>query len=112
MWNTLERASKLSHAVSLIPWDESFSKVLLDSHTGVSHIHGAVIGPIPDPRVPRNAPLARAQGATRSWWLDPPGVGTMTQTAKTRDVYVREYVRIRFGREETVRQHWRSWPRQ
>jgi hypothetical protein len=88
-----------------------YSKMLLESNTYMSRVRGAVIGPIPDPESPQ---CAIGTGA----WGDPElvarstGVGTMTQTAKTRDVYAREYVRIRFGREETVREHWRSWPRQ
>lgn len=32
--------------------------------------------------------------------------------AKIRDVYVRRYSRVRFGRLETVRQHFRSHPGQ
>lgn len=31
---------------------------------------------------------------------------------KGKDVYVREYSRIRFGREENVCDHWRSRPYQ
>ena len=29
-----------------------------------------------------------------------------------KQVYVHAYTRLRFGRLESVRQHWRSWPRQ
>lgn len=29
-----------------------------------------------------------------------------------RTVFVRHYVRLRFGRQEDVRQHWRSLPHQ
>lgn len=31
---------------------------------------------------------------------------------KPKTVYVRAYSRFRFGRNENVRQHWRSWPDQ
>lgn len=30
---------------------------------------------------------------------------------KPKDVHVREYSRVRFGKEESVREHWRSSPR-
>lgn len=29
-----------------------------------------------------------------------------------RAVFVREYDRVRYGRQERVRAHWRSWPMQ
>jgi len=29
---------------------------------------------------------------------------------KPKTVHVRTYTRRRFGRDETVRHHWRSWP--
>ena len=31
---------------------------------------------------------------------------------RTKVVHVRDYVRVRFGRQEHVREHWRRLPRQ
>lgn len=31
---------------------------------------------------------------------------------KLKSVFVRPYIRFRFGRLENVCQHWRSWPHQ
>lgn len=36
----------------------------------------------------------------------------MHRIYRAKEVYVRAYTRLRFGRCERVRAHWRSWPRQ
>lgn len=36
----------------------------------------------------------------------------MRKHTKLKDVFVRNYTRTRFGKEENVRQHWRSHPHQ
>jgi hypothetical protein len=36
----------------------------------------------------------------------------MPEGTQVKSVFVRAYRRHRFGREEHVRQHWRSWPHQ
>lgn len=36
----------------------------------------------------------------------------MRNFSKVKDVFVRQYTRHRFGRDENVRQHWRSHPHQ
>ena len=34
------------------------------------------------------------------------------RSRKEKSVYVRAYTRFRFGKHESVCQHWRSWPQQ
>lgn len=36
----------------------------------------------------------------------------MPRHIKPKDVFVRNYTRHRFGKDENVRQHWRSRPQQ
>lgn len=36
----------------------------------------------------------------------------MPTGSQVKAVFVRAYKRWRFGREENVREHWRSWPGQ
>ena len=36
----------------------------------------------------------------------------MSMASQVKGVHVRAYVRRRFGRDETVCSHWRSWPGQ
>lgn len=36
----------------------------------------------------------------------------MPNGSQVKTVFVRAYLRRRFGRDENVRQHWRSWPGQ
>lgn len=35
-----------------------------------------------------------------------------TSIERPKTVYVNAYTRLRFGRQEHVRAHWRSWPEQ
>ena len=36
----------------------------------------------------------------------------MRYLEREKQVHVRAYTRLRFGRHEFVRSHWRSWPKQ